>query len=168
MTSTVLPADIAAGDRFATSGRTVTESDVVGFAALTGDWHPQHADAVWAASSPFGERIAHGMLVLSFAVGLVPLDPERVLALRRVRDATFKRPVKLGDTIHVEGRVDEVKPIDAATAVVALAWSVINQDGKTVTRAVVEVVWRTGDAAQGGRADVDGAAEEPIAGVLPL
>ena len=164
MTSTVLPADIAPGDRFATSGRTVTESDVVGFAALTGDWHPQHADAVWAASSPFGERIAHGMLVLSFAVGLVPLDPDRVLALRRVRDATFKRPVKLGDTIHVEGRVDEVKPIDDATAIVALAWSVVNQEGKTVTRAVVEVVWRTGD----GAASNGAAAEEPIAGVLPL
>src|SRR3954468_15175069 len=165
MTNTALPADIAPGDRFATSGRTVTESDVVGFAALTGDWHPQHSDAVWAASSPFGERIAHGMLVLSFAVGLVPLDPERVLALRRVRDATFKRPVKLGDTIHVEGRVDEVKPIDGSTAVVALAWSVVNQEGRTVTRAVIEVVWRTAIDPPGAPS---GSEQEPIAGVLPL
>jgi 3-hydroxybutyryl-CoA dehydratase len=164
MTSASLPAVVTPGDRFTTPGRTVTESDVVGFASLTGDWHPQHADAVWAAASPFGERIAHGMLVLSFSVGLVPLDPERVVALRRVRDATFKRPVRLGDTIHVEGRVDDVKPIDDATAVVALAWSVVNQDGKTVTRAVVEVVWRTAD----GAASNGAAAEEPIAGVLPL
>ena len=164
MTQAFLPAVVSPGDRFATPGRTVTESDVVGFSQLTGDWHPQHADAVWAAASPFGERIAHGMLVLSFAVGLVPLDPERVIALRRVRDATFKRPVRLGDTIHVEGRVDEVKPVDDSTAVVALAWSVINQDGKTVTRAVVEVVWRTADAPVGS----GGAADEPIAGVLPL
>src|SRR2546423_12745667 len=52
------------GDRFVTRGRTVTESDLVGFATLTGDAHPQHTDAVWAASSPFGERIAHGLLVL--------------------------------------------------------------------------------------------------------
>jgi 3-hydroxybutyryl-CoA dehydratase len=163
MTSASLPADVAPGDRFATPGRTVTESDVVGFAALTGDWHPQHADAVWAAASPFGERIAHGMLVLSFAVGLVPLDPERVVALRRVRDATFKRPVRLGDTIHVEGRVDEVKPIDDTTAVVSLAWSVVNQEGRTVTRAVIEVVWRTGDASPASAEDSD-----PIAGVLPL
>jgi acyl dehydratase len=164
MTAASLPADVSPGDRFATPGRTVTESDVVGFAALTGDWHPQHADAVWAAASPFGERIAHGMLVLSFAVGLVPLDPERVIALRRVRDATFKRPVRLGDTIRVEGRVEEVKPVDDATSVVALAWSVINQDGKTVTRAVVEVVWRTSEVPVAS----NGAADEPIAGVLPL
>jgi len=165
MSMTSLPADVSAGDRFATPGRTVTESDVVGFSQLTGDWHPQHCDAVWAASSAFGERIAHGMLVLSFSVGLVPLDPDRVVALRRVRDATFKRPVRLGDTIHVEGRVDEVKPVDDSTAIVSLAWSVINQDGKTVTRAVVEVVWRTSHAPASGNGAI---AEEPIAGVLPL
>ena len=60
-------------------------------------------DADWAAGSRFGEQIAHGLLVLSFAVGLLPLDPERVVALRRVGDAVFKQPVKIGDTVHVEG-----------------------------------------------------------------
>ena len=59
-----------------TRGRTITEADLVSFSALTGDWHPQHADAAWAAESPFGERIAHGMLVLSYAVGLLPIDPD--------------------------------------------------------------------------------------------
>ena len=48
---------------------------MVAFSALTGDWHPQHSDAVWAADSAFGERIAHGMLIVSFAVGLVDFDP---------------------------------------------------------------------------------------------
>jgi enoyl ACP reductase len=100
---------LSLGDRFATRGRTVTEADVVGFAAQTGDFHPQHCDAAWAAASPFGERIAHGMLVVSYAVGLVPFDPERVVALRRA-DATFKRPVKLGDTIRVEGGVLALEP----------------------------------------------------------
>ena len=98
------------GVRFSTRGRTITESDVVAFAAQTGDWHPQHSDAEWAASSQFGERIAHGMLVLSYAVGLVPFDPDRVLALRRVADAVFKRPVRLGDTISVRGSVESCAP----------------------------------------------------------
>ena len=89
------------GQAFTTRGRTVTEADVVGFAALTGDWHPQHADAEWAAASPFGERIAHGLLVVSLAAGLVPFDPGRVIALRQVSDATFKRPVRFGDTLRV-------------------------------------------------------------------
>jgi 3-hydroxybutyryl-CoA dehydratase len=135
---------IEAGQTFTTRGRTVTEADVVGFAALTGDWHPQHADATWAAESPFGERIAHGMLVISIAAGLVPLDPERVVALRRVSDATFKRPVRFGDTIRVQGRVAGVSPAGEDAGLVSFAWSVVNQDERTVCRARVDVLWRRG------------------------
>src|SRR5204862_7517956 len=74
--------DLRIGDAMESSGRTVTEYDVVSFASLTGDWHPQHADAAWAAESPFGRRIAHGMLVISYALGLLPIDPRVVMALR--------------------------------------------------------------------------------------
>src|SRR3954463_11368771 len=100
--------ELAVGDSFVTRGRTVTEADVVSFACLTGDMHPQHTDAAWAATSLFGERIAHGMLVVACAFGLIPFDPERGVALRAVRDAVFKRPVSLGDTIHAVGRVDRL------------------------------------------------------------
>src|SRR3954468_13956579 len=89
--------ELRPGLAFASRGRTVTEGDIVSFARVTGDWHTPHAArtraapqplaAAWPPSSPFGERIAHGMLVVSYAIGLLPLDPERVLALRRVRDA---------------------------------------------------------------------------------
>lgn len=105
--------DALKGDeRFVTRGRTITEADIVQFAALTGDMHPQHTDASWAAESRFGERIAHGMLVMSYAIGLVPLDPERVVALRRVADLVFKHPVYIGDTIHVDGRIEKLKLVD--------------------------------------------------------
>jgi acyl dehydratase len=130
------------GARFRTRGRTITESDVVAFAAQTGDWHPQHSDASWAEASEFGERIAHGMLVLSYAVGLVSLDPERVLALRRVADAVFKRPVRLGDTISVRGSVESCAPVGDDTGLVTLALRVMNQRDELVVRARVEVVWR--------------------------
>lgn len=119
------------------SGRTITEADVVAFANLTGDHHPQHTDASWAAGGPFGERIAHGMLVLSYAVGLVDFDPERIVALRRIEDVVFKRPVKIGDTIRVEAalvREDDRRGIEA------YEWRVRNQDGKLVLRAIVEAV----------------------------
>jgi acyl dehydratase len=133
---------LEAGDRFTTRGRTVTESDVHGFAGLTGDFHPQHTDEEWAAAGPFGGRIAHGLLVLSFAAGLVPFDPERVMALRKVRDVVFKRPVRLGDTIRVEGRVADVKAIDESAGLVAVALNVTGANRQTVMRATVEVVWR--------------------------
>jgi 3-hydroxybutyryl-CoA dehydratase len=130
------------GARHVSRGRTITEADVVAFASLTGDHHPQHTDAVWAAQGSFGERIAHGMLVLSYAVGLVPLDPDRVLALRRVADAVFKRPVRLGDTITVETRIADV---DRATGLVTCAWLIRNQEDRLVARATIELLWR-GDA----------------------
>lgn len=136
------------GVRQVSRGRTITESDVAQFAALTGDMHPQHTDAVWSAGSRFGERVAHGMLVLSYAVGLVDFDPDRVVALRRVSNAVFKRPVKLGDTIHVESAVESVESLDAQHALVSCGWRVLNQDGRLVVRATIELVWReTGDVA---------------------
>jgi 3-hydroxybutyryl-CoA dehydratase len=134
--------EIETGDRFVTRGRTVTEADVVGFANLTGDTHPQHIDAEWAASARFGERIAHGMLVLSYAAGLVPFDPDRVVALRRVGDATFKAPVKLGDTIHVEGSVEDKRELDDEHGLVTCRWRVLNQRGKLVARVSVDAVWK--------------------------
>jgi 3-hydroxybutyryl-CoA dehydratase len=134
--------DLRAGQRMRTRGRTVTEADVVGFAALSGDWHPQHTDASWAADSQFGERIAHGMLILSYAVGLIPFDPGRVVALRRIADVVFKRPVKIGETISVDGRVAELSELDEQLGLVGCAWSVLNQDDALVCRARVDVLWR--------------------------
>ena len=109
------------GAELTTRGRTITEADLVSFSALTGDWHPQHADAEWAANGRFGERVAHGMLVLSYALGLMPFDPERVVALRGLDSVTFKRPVRIGDTIRVRSRVERVRELDDEHSLVALA-----------------------------------------------
>jgi 3-hydroxybutyryl-CoA dehydratase len=133
---------LAVGERFQTEGRTVAEADIASFAALTGDTHPQHVDAEWALGSRFGERIAHGLLVLSFAAGSMPFDPERVVALRRVGDAVFKQPVLIGDTVHVEGEVLDTRPIDDEHGLVTCRWKVVNQHGRLVLRASVDLVWR--------------------------
>lgn len=135
-------AALTEGLTFTTEWRAVTETDVMVFAQLTGDHHPQHVDAAWAADSAFGEQIAHGLLVLSAAAGLVPFDPERVVALRRVGDAVFKRPVKLGDEIRVEGSVVKLRELGDDGGLVTCRWNVVGRDGKTIIRAEVEVVWR--------------------------
>ena len=134
--------DLTAGDRFATPARTVRERDILEFAALTGDSHPQHVDPEWAAGSRFGEQIAHGLLVLSFAVGLLPLDPDRVVALRRVGDAVFKQPVKIGDTLHVEGEIARTQELDQEHGLVEARLRIVNQHGRLAVRAGVELVWR--------------------------
>ena len=130
------------GERFVTRGRTITEADLVSFATLTGDFHPQHTDAEWAASSRFGERIAHGMMVMSYAIGLVPLDPDRVVALRRVSDVVFKHPVYIGDTIRVEGRIESVTQVDDEHGLIESMWKVITQRERTALRARVEILSR--------------------------
>ena len=145
--------ELATDQSVTTRGRTITESDIASFACLTGDSHPQHTDAAWASSSPFGERIAHGMLVLSYAFGLVPFDPDRVLALRAVRSAVFKRPVSIGDTIHAVAQVDRLATIDSSTGLVTLRIDVVNQRNRVVARGTVDVLWRRGDTALTPRID---------------
>ena len=140
--------DLELGERFQTGARTVGEADILAFASLTGDAHPQHTDADWAASSRFGEQIAHGLLVLSFAAGLMPFDPDRIVALRRVGDAVFKQPVKIGDTVHVEGEVVRTRALDDEHGLVECRWKVVNQHGRMVVRATVELVWRRVAVAQ--------------------
>ncbi|MBA3866958.1 MAG: MaoC family dehydratase N-terminal domain-containing protein [Solirubrobacterales bacterium] len=130
------------GGRFRSPGRTITETDLVSFSALTGDHHPLHTDVEWAAQSEFNGRIAHGMLLLSYCVGLVPLDPAQVLALRGFERVAFKRPVRIGDTIHVEGELEAKKELDAATGLVLFAWKIVNQRSEVVTLAKVKVLWR--------------------------
>lgn len=137
-------AELSLRQRFQSRSRQVQEADVLAFCALTGDWHPQHWDAQWSASSAFGERIAHGMLVLSLAVGLVPLDPRRVKALRRIGDAVFKRPVRLGEQISVSGEVIGLKPLQQGAGLVELRWAICNELGALVCRATVQVLWSGG------------------------
>jgi len=134
--------ELEIGAEHLSRGRTVTEADLVAFASQTGDWHPQHTDSEWAARSRFGGRIAHGMLVLSWAVGLVPFDPDRVVALRGLDSVTFKRPVPVGDTIRVRTRVEGVRRLDEGHSLVQLGWRVLNQRDQVVLRARVEVLWR--------------------------
>jgi acyl dehydratase len=162
---------LAVGQRFESGERAVRDTDVIVFCALTGDWHPQHCDPEWAAASPFGERIAHGMLVLSLAVGLVPLDPERVLALRRIGDVVFKRPVRLNEVISVAGEITSLRAIDERGGLVDFGWQIRNQDGALVVRASVQLLWRGGGAlatagAEGRSAEGPAAASwyEPIVG----
>ncbi|MEA3059671.1 MAG: hypothetical protein QOE50_1083, partial [Sphingomonadales bacterium] len=73
---------LAVGDVFAgTRGRTVTETDLALFSAVSGDWSPLHNDAAFAADGPFGNRIAHGLLLVSMMTGLAPISAQAVIAL---------------------------------------------------------------------------------------
>ena len=103
----------AVGDRYRTDSITVTETHVVTWAGLTGDWVPLHVDAEYAAASEFGERIAHGPLTLALALGLATrsgIFGTCVLAWLGLDGLRAPLPVRFGDTIHAELFVRERRP----------------------------------------------------------
>ncbi|QLD88141.1 MaoC family dehydratase N-terminal domain-containing protein [Natronomonas salina] len=107
-------ADIEEGDTDVTQGRTITEADVTNFAGVSGDFNHLHTDEERMADSPFGERIAHGMLVVSAATGLLwqnrsEEEREAVVAFYGMDDLRFRQPVYIGDTIRVELEVLETR-----------------------------------------------------------
>jgi len=105
--------DVEVGFRFETPSRTVTEADLVAFARVSGDFNPLHTDAVFAAGSIYGERIAHGTLVLSLVTGLrqrVGLFDGTLMGLLEIRSWRFRAPVRIGDTIRVRTEVTELRP----------------------------------------------------------
>jgi 3-hydroxybutyryl-CoA dehydratase len=124
--------ELEVGMRGRSRGRTITEADVVGFAGLSGDWHPLHTDAEYAASGPFGARIGHGMLTLAVTTGLMTLSPEAVEAFYGMDRVRFLRPVRLGDTIRVETTLEEKIPRDGGGGKVVVKGEVINQSDQPV------------------------------------
>jgi 3-hydroxybutyryl-CoA dehydratase len=97
--------ELEVGDKRVFRAMTVTEAHIVGFAGVTGDHYVLHTDAEYAKRSPFGQRVAHGLLVLSLGAGLIPLEPGRVAALLRLEDVRFLAPTFIGDTVHPEMEV---------------------------------------------------------------
>jgi acyl dehydratase len=116
-------------------GRTITESDIVNFAGLSGDFVELHTNAEYAQRGPFGKRIAHGALIFSISTGLMmqmPVDTEAIVAFYGVDKLRFTLPVFIGDTIHLTRRVIEKQLKNAERGVVATEITVMNQDEKPV------------------------------------
>ncbi|MBW7919058.1 MAG: dehydratase [Anaerolineae bacterium CFX3] len=136
--------EFSVGQKIASVGRTVTEGDIMTFAGLTGDYNQIHTDAAFAAGTQFGQRIAHGLLGLSIAVGLLMRTGAlegTVLAFREIVEWKFVRPVFIGDTLRVEMEVKELKAmprIGGGQALVAL--DVKNQKDETLMRGTLTVL----------------------------
>lgn len=125
------------GQTVVTAGRTITEGDIVRFAGLSGDFNQIHTDAAYAAQGMFGQRVAHGLLVLSVATGQAVqtgIIEGTVLAFREL-EWKFSRPVMIGDTVHTEIEVEETKPLPRlGGGNVVMKVSVRNQDDEIVHR----------------------------------
>jgi 3-hydroxybutyryl-CoA dehydratase len=131
------------GQRIVSAGRTISEADVVNFAGLSGDFNQIHTDAEFSKNMPFKERVAHGLLGLSIASGLAvqtSVMEGTILAFREITEWKFVKPIFIGDTIHVELEVKEVKALPRlGGGIVAIELDVVNQKDETVMKGF----WKT-------------------------
>lgn len=128
--------DYTIGEKLVSPARTVTEADIVNYASLTGDWHPLHTDIEYAKRTPFGERIAHGMLTLSiglalpFRLGLYVALPKSFIAFYGIDKLRFTHPCKIGDTIHSEVEITDMITKDDQRGVIVSQNTIVNQNNK--------------------------------------
>jgi 3-hydroxybutyryl-CoA dehydratase len=138
--------DFAIGDTATSVGRTVTETDIVNFAALSGDWNQIHTDVEYAAGTMYKERIAHGLLVLSIASGLAVRMGfmEGTVQAFMGLDWQFRGPTKIGDTVRVHAEVTELKPMPRLNGgLVTFRMQILNQRDEIVHRGTWSVLMKS-------------------------
>ncbi len=141
MSNTFLPRgkyfeDFSLGDVTTSAGRTITEADIVNFAGLSGDFTQLHTNSEYARQGPYGgQRVAHGLLGLAVASGLLAqlgYLEGTVLAFREL-SWKFSLPVYIGDTLHARSTVTGIKPMRRSSAgVITFAIEVLNQRDQVV------------------------------------
>lgn len=130
--------DYTPWESFMSPGRTITETDIVLFSALTGDWHPLHTNVEFASKSQFKERVAHGMLglvvgsALVFRLGPHVTLPKSFIALYGIDSIKFRIPIKIGDTIHCENRVIDLEKKNESQGIITQEQKIVNQRNETV------------------------------------
>ncbi len=130
--------EFSVGQSVKTAGRTIGEDAIFSFAGLSGDYNQIHTDAVFASKTQFGQRVAHGLLGMSIAVGLIMqtgLLEGTVLAFREINEWKFVKPFFIGDTIHALLSISEIKglPRIGAGALTASV-EVLNQKDEVCQR----------------------------------
>ncbi len=131
--------ELSIGEKRVFTGITITETHVVNFAGVTGDHFGLHMDAEYAKTTPFKQRIAHGLLVLSCGAGLIPLLPGRMVAFLGMDEVRFTVPVFFGDTVHPVMEV-LAKRDKAPGGIVTIHETILNQDETVVISAKINIL----------------------------
>ncbi|HIA82334.1 MAG: MaoC/PaaZ C-terminal domain-containing protein [Rhodospirillales bacterium] len=128
------------GAEFVTSARTITETDIINFAGISGDYNPLHIDEEFCRNTQFGTRIAHGPLVYSIATGLIfqlHLYDDTLIAFLGFDSLKFTKPVKIGDTIHARVEVIEKRETSKSDrGIMKRLLQVLNQNNELVQEGV--------------------------------
>jgi acyl dehydratase len=154
--------DVEVGQLWESLSRTVTESDIVNFAGLSGDFNPIHMDHEFAKTTMFRRPIAHGLLIWAMSSGLgLNAPPMRTLAFMSIREWQFKGPVFIGDTIHLRSKVLE-KEVRARGRRGVITWQreIVNQEGKVVQEGITLTLVEGRSSGQAGEEQVSAEQKE--------
>ena len=135
--------DFEPGEESTTAGRTITETDIVNFAGITGDWNEIHTNKELAERGPFKQRIAHGALIFSVATGLsvrLGQTADTVIAFYGLDRLRFVKPTFIGDTIRVKQRVESKSERDEHSGIVTMLNEVTNQRDEVVVSYTAKVL----------------------------
>jgi acyl dehydratase len=138
--------DLAVGQVYETPARTVTESDVVSFAGLSGDFNPIHTDAEFAKNTNYGQRVVYGLLTLSVMTGLVDrtgLFSGSAIAMLGIDRWKFLKPVFIGDTVRALLTIEGVRRTSAGdSGVVERGFEILNQRDEVVQQGRIDLLVR--------------------------
>ena len=129
--------ELKIGEKFTTRGRTMTETDMILFCMLTGNWLELHSNIEYAKTTQFGQRLIQGSLSFSIIAGLVPTGtPGRILAFYGVDRLRFIKPVFIGDTLHAETEIIDLQDKNETSGVSTHQVTLVNQHGETVQSSI--------------------------------
>ena len=158
--------DVAVDQEWESLGRTITESDIVHFAGISGDFNPIHIDHEFARGTPFRQPIAHGLLVFSIASGLgLYSPPMRTLAFLSIREWYLRGPVYIGDTLRIQSKVLN-KEVRGRGRRGEVTWQrrIVNQERKVVQEGVTITLVEGRGPAKTDAADKGEQAQTPTTG----
>ncbi len=141
--------DCNVGDKTVTPGRTITETDIVMFSAMTGDWNAMHSDEEYASKhTGFGRRVAQGLLILSTGLGLLSRNgwftfwPKSLECITSMDKCRFHAPVAIQDTIRLEAEIIAKQDMSPAMGLITTRLRIRNQRNEKVLTADVKIMAR--------------------------
>lgn len=147
--------DIRVGARWRSTGRTLTEAELAQSCMSSGDWHPIHADAAYAATTPVGQRMFQGTWGVHVALGMATPFPalgDQVIAALGLADWRYEAPLCVGDTVHVEVEiVGKRRTSEGERGVLERRVQLVRSDGKVLQQGVVRSMVRALRTAAGAQ-----------------
>lgn len=151
--------DLEVNAEYVSTARTITEADVINFAGVSGDFNRIHTDAEYCKTTPYGQRVVHGLLGMSVLTGLLyrtGLFDGTTLAMVGISEWHFRAPIFIGDTVHMRLRVTGVRRVSSGDRGIVERWfQLVNQDGKVTQEGAMNAMVRSREFVPAGNGSPD-------------